>query len=211
MLLAATDGFKATFIGKGGHGAYPHLCVDPIVTAAEAVVNLQQFVSREYDPTDSAVVTVGVFRAGTATNVIPDTATIEGTARTISAAGRKHVRAAVERRLAGIAAANGCQMKFTWVDGYPPTVNDQAEAEFVAATARAIGTQFLPVGRPSMGGEDFAYYLEKIPGCFFLVGVEPPGRPDHPALHTDRYDFTDDAIAVGVRMFVELVRGNRRS
>jgi amidohydrolase len=207
VLLAATDGFKATFIGKGGHGAYPHLCRDPIVTAAEAVVNLQQFVSREYDPTDSAVVTVGIFRAGTATNVIPDRATIEGTARTLNPQGRQAVRRSIERRCAGIAAANGCQLEFKWIDGYPPTVNDPAMTDLTAKIARQVlgADRYLPVGRPSMGGEDFAYYLEKVPGCFFLLGVEPMDKPDHPALHTDLYDFTDESIGVGMRMFVSLI------
>jgi amidohydrolase len=210
-LLAATDSFAATFIGRGCHGAFPHMGRDPIVTACEAVINLQQFVSREYDPTDSAVITVGIFRAGTATNIIPDQATIEGTARTLNTAGRAQIATAMERRCAGIAAANDCGLKFEWMEGYPPTVNDPAMADYVAAVAKsALGDdRYFPVPRPSMGGEDFAYYLEKIPGCFFLIGVEPAGHPGFPPLHSDRFDFTDDAIGVGVRMFVELVRGFR--
>ena len=208
VLLAATDSFGATFVGKGCHGAYPHWGRDPIVTAAEAVLNLQQFVSREYDPADPVVVTVGKFHAGTATNVIPDEATIEGTSRTVTAEGRKMARAALERRCAGVAAANECGLRFDWHDGYPPTVNDPAEADRVAAVAKAaLGPAgFLPVARPGMGGEDFAYYLEQVPGCFFLVGVEPPHATASPPLHSDRYDYADDAIAVGVRMFVDLCR-----
>lgn len=207
VLLAATDSFTATFIGRGCHGAFPHMGRDPIVTACEAVLNLQQFVSREYDPTDSAVVTVGIFHAGTATNVIPDEARIEGTARTLTVDGRRKIAKAVERRCAGIAAANECELNFTWEQGYPATVNDPAMADYVARVAKSVvGTErYFPVARPSMGGEDFAYYLEKVPGCFFLVGVEPPGSPGHPPLHSDRYDFSDDAVGVGMRMFVELV------
>jgi amidohydrolase len=207
-LLAATDQFVATFVGRGCHGAYPHLGRDPIVAAAEAVLNLQQCASREYDPTDSVVVTVGVFQAGTATNVIPDEAKIEGTARTLTPNGRKQIATAIERRCAGIAAANDCALRFQWQEGYPPTINDPAMADYVARVAKsAVGTErYFPVPRPSMGGEDFAYYLEKVPGCFFLVGVEPPGQQGYPSLHSDRYDFTDDAIAVGMRMFIELVR-----
>jgi amidohydrolase len=206
-LLAATDNFTATFVGRGCHGAYPHLGLDPIVTAAEAVLNLQQFVSRELDPTEPAVVTVGKFHAGTATNIIPDTATIEGTVRTLSESVRGVVGKAVERRCAGIAEANDCDLRFDWVEGYPPTVNDAAMADYVARVARqALGPdKYLPVARPSMGAEDFAYYLQKVPGCFFLVGVVPPGREKYPPLHSDRYDFTDAALAVGMRMFLELV------
>ena len=210
-LLAATDQFYATFVGRGCHGAFPHTGIDPIVTACEAVVNLQQFVSREMEPTDPAVVTVGKVHTGTATNVIPDTATIEGTARTLTPTARKKIAAAIRRRCAGIAAANACELKFTWEEGYPPTVNDPAMADYVAKVARqTVGAdRYFPVPRPSMGGEDFAYYLEKVPGCFFLVGVEPPGSNAYPPLHSDRYDFTDAAMQVGVRMFVELVRNFR--
>ncbi|HXE54581.1 MAG TPA: M20 family metallopeptidase [Tepidisphaeraceae bacterium] len=206
-LLAATDTFSATFVGRGCHGAYPHLGIDPIVTACEAVLNLQQFVSREFDPTDAAVVTIGKICSGTATNVIPDSATIEGTARTLHAQGRRKIRESLERRCNGIADANDCEMRFDWVEGYPPTSNDPAMAEYVAKIARqTLGPdRFYMVPRPSMGGEDFAYYLEKVPGCFFLVGVEPPERDTYPPLHSDRYDFTDATLGVGMRMFAELV------
>jgi amidohydrolase len=211
-LLAATDNFQAVFVGRGGHGAFPHMAIDPIVPAAEAVVNLQQVVSRDMDPTEPVAVSVGVFQAGVATNIIPDEAKIEGTARTLSEAARKLVHQRIERRCAAIAAAGGCQLRFTWMPGYPPTVNDPAMADYVASTARqAFGPErFIPVGRPSMGGEDFAYYLEKIPGCFFLIGVQPDGRESYPPLHSDRYDFTDDALAVGVQMFVTLAMNFRQ-
>src|SRR3954471_11366755 len=108
-LLAATDQFVATFVGRGCHGAFPHLGVDPIVTACEAVVNLQQFVSREMDPTDPCVVTVGTFHAGTATNIIPDVATIEGTARTLTAAARAKIGKSLRRRCEHVALANQCR------------------------------------------------------------------------------------------------------
>jgi amidohydrolase len=209
-LLAATDTFEAVFTGRGCHGAFPHLGIDPIVPACEAVLNLQQFVSREMDPTEPAVVTIGIIQAGTATNVIPDTARIEGTARTLTVPARQKIRASLERRCAAIAAGAGCTVKFDWYDGYPATVNDPKMSDYVATIARkTLGPErFIPVGRAVMGGEDFAYYLEKVPGCFFLVGVEPPGfSGGYPSLHSDRYDFTDAALAVGMRMFVELVRG----
>jgi amidohydrolase len=208
-LLAATGNFTATFVGKGGHGAYPHFGRDPIVTACEAVLNLQQFVSREFDPTDAVVITVGIFNAGTAVNIIPDTATIQATVRTLSLDAYSLARVAIERRCRGIAAANGCTVNFEMEQGYPPTVNDPAMAEYVATIARkTLGPdRFIPVARPSMGGEDFAYYLEKVPGCFFLVGVEPPECSEgYPSLHCDRYDYTDAALGVGMKMFVELVK-----
>ncbi len=207
-LLAATDVFKATIVGKGCHGAYPHLGADPIVAACQAVVNLQQIVSRDLDPTEPAVITVGMIRGGTATNVIPDEATIEGTARTLSESSRVLAKAGILRRIAGIAAAAGCTAKIEWATGYPATVNDPEMADYVARIARQVlgSERYFPVGRPSMGGEDFAYYLQNTPGCFFLVGVEPPGGDGYPPLHNDRYDFTDAAIVVGMRMLVGLTR-----
>ena len=207
-LLAATDNFHATFVGKGCHGAYPHLGADPIVAACEAVNSVQKFISRETDPTDSAVVTIGKIFGGTAVNIIPDSATIEATVRTLNPDQRARAQKALERRMRGIALANNCELKWEWIEGYPPTINDPAMAEYVAATARkALGPdRFIPIAKPSMGGEDFAYYLEKVPGCFFLVGVEPLDRNGYPSLHSDRYDFTDAALAVGMRMFVELVK-----
>jgi hippurate hydrolase len=117
------------------------------------------------------------------------------------------VQQRIRDRCAAIAAGGGCESRFTWIDGYPPTINDPAMSDYVAAIARReIGAdRFIPVGRPSMGGEDFAYYLEKTPGCFFLVGVQPPGRESFPSLHSNQFDFTDDALSVGIRMFVGLV------
>jgi amidohydrolase len=206
-ILAATDNFTATFVGRGCHAAFPHAGVDPIVTACEAVVNLQQFITREMDPTEPGVVTIGRFNAGTAINVIPDTATIEGTARTLSDAARELAEASIRRRCAGIAAANACELQFQWNVGYPATVNDPHMAEYVAQTARDVLGQgrYLPAARPAMGGEDFAYYLREIPGCFFLIGLCPSGRDEYPSLHSDRFDFTDAALVTGMRMFVELV------
>src|SRR5262249_22642238 len=141
-LLAATDNFIATFIGKGCHGAFPHLGHDPIVTACEAVLNLQQVASRDFDPVEPSVITVGLMNAGTAVNVIPDTATIEATVRTLSPESRQKIAAAIERRLSGTAAAGSCQLDYKWIPGYPPTINDPAMYDYVAKVARqALGAQ----------------------------------------------------------------------
>ena len=202
-LLAATDTFEATIHGTGGHAAFPHFTTDPIATACAAVADLQQVVSRETDPTEPAVVSVTRFRAGTANNVIPDAATIGGTVRTLTPEARAASRAALERRLRHAAEGGRCDLRFDWHEGYPPTVNDPTMADYVA---RLAGGDFLPAARPAMGGEDFAYYLEKVPGCFFLIGLRPAGRDECPALHTDRFDFTDAALATGVSMMLRLVR-----
>ena len=206
-LLAATDTFRVTFRGRGCHGAFPHLGRDPIVCAAEAIVSLQQVVSREIDPTEPALVTVGIVRAGTATNVIPDEATIEGTIRTLTPAVRKQAAAALVRRCEGVAAANDCAASVCLSDGYPATINDADRAAFVAETARDVlgAASFTPAARPAMGGEDFAYYAQAVPACFFLIGVSRPDQTDPPPLHSDRFDFADDAITTGVRMFASIV------
>jgi amidohydrolase len=170
-------------------------------------VNLQQFLSRDIDPTEPAVINVGIFKAGTATNIIPHRVSFEGTARTLTAEMRKHVRECVNRRCAGVAASGGCAAEIEWTDGYPATINDPEMADYVARIAREkLGHHhFIPAARAAMGGEDFAYYLQHVLGCFFLVGVMPHEHESHPPLHSDRFDFTDAAIAVGMKMFVELV------
>lgn len=209
-LMASTDSMEVTVRGRGCHGAFPHLGLDPIVTAAEMVVSLQGFVSREMDPTDAAVVTVGTFNAGTATNVIPDLARFGATVRTLSDRTRALAKAALFRRVEGIAAAHGCTAEIEWEQGYPATINDPEAAGRVAEVARKLvgGTaRFFPTPTPVMGGEDFAYYVEKVPGAFFFVGVKPNGVAEYPPLHSDRFDFVDGAIATGVEMFVGLVRG----
>jgi len=206
-LLAAVDGFAVTFTGKGCHAAFPHLGADPIAAACSAVVELQQIASREIDPTDAVVITVARINAGTATNIIPDTAAFAGTARTLAEQTRAQVKEAIIRRCQGIAAAGRCTVQVDYDAGYPATINDPRLADWVADCARtALGEKaFIPVARPTMGGEDFSYYLQQIPGCFFFVGVQPPGMNSYPGLHSDHYDFTDDAMAVGMKMFLALI------
>ncbi|MEM8874497.1 MAG: M20 family metallopeptidase [Planctomycetota bacterium] len=206
-LLAATDQFYINLVGKGTHGAMPHTGRDPVVAAAELVSNLQQVASRDFDPTEPVVVTVGKLHGGTAVNVIPDEALIAGTARTLSEPARKLVREALERRTHGVAAANGCNADFDWRVGYPPLINDPTAFNYVVRQARhALGNNaFIPAAKPAMGGEDFSYYLKKIPGCFFLVGLQHGSEP-MPQLHSDRFDFTDMALGTGMMMFLHLVQ-----
>lgn len=207
-LMASTDSLHVTIRGAGCHGAFPHLGRDPIVAAAELVVSLQSFVSREMDPVEPAVVTVGVFNAGTASNIIPDTAHLQATVRTLTDASRSHARAALIRRTKAIAEANGCSAEIDYLEGYPATINDPASAELVATVAREhLGAaRYVPCAAPVMGGEDFAYYLQRTPGAFFFVGLRPPEVDTYPPLHSDRFDFVDTMLATGTTMFAELVR-----
>jgi amidohydrolase len=176
------------------------------VCAAELVTSLQQIVSRELDPTEAGLITVGKFHAGTATNVIPDEAVISGTIRTLTPAARKLVEAALRRRAAGIAQAHGCEAIFEFRPGYPSTVNDPEQADRVAKVAREVlgHDRFIPAARAVMGGEDFAYFAQTVPGCFFLVGLVPDGQSVAPSLHSDRFDFNDAALPTCMKMFLSL-------
>ncbi len=207
---AGDDTFRITFTGRGCHGAAPHLGIDPIVTACSVVLNLQQIVSRQVAPQEAAVVSIGTIRAGTATNIIPDSAIIEGTARCASQERRGEMRRWIERRCAGIAQADDCRVEVDWLRGCPPGINDPAMAEYTAETARRlVGPARMKDLPQTMGSEDFAYYLQETPGCFFRIGVRPRGQSSYPVLHNDHFDFTDEAMETGIRMFVELVRGFR--
>jgi hippurate hydrolase len=179
---------------------------DPIVAAAEAIMSLQQVASREVDPVASVVVTVGMIQGGTAVNIIPPSVHFSGTVRTLTDEVRQQAKHAVLRRLAGIAAANNCVAEVQWEDGYPPTMNDPDAADYVARIARAAlgANAYIPLGAPSMGGEDFAYYLQQVPGCFIRLGLRPGDAEDPPGLHTPQFDFNDDAIETGVRLLVNL-------
>ncbi len=208
-MMASTDQFSVTIKGKGCHAASPHLGRDPIVTAAEAILSLQQVASREVDPVDNVVLTVGMIHGGTAVNIIPPSVRFSGTVRTLTDDVRRQAKDAVLRRLAGIAAANDCVAEVQWEDGYPPTINDPSAADYVARIARAsLGAgAFIPLGAPSMGGEDFAYYLQQVPGCFIRLGLRPRDAADSSGLHTPQFNFNDDAIETGMRLLVSLAVG----
>ncbi len=203
-VLANTDDFYITIKGVQAHGAYPHQGRDTIVCGAAIVTALQTIASRNVGPLDSVVVTVGQFLAGTATNIIPQEAKLVGTVRTLSA----QTKAIAKERLFGLvehtAKAHGCEAEINWVDGYPATINDAALTErFVMLAKSAVGEDrvgLLP--EPSMGGEDFAFYGQQVPACFFMLGLKPPGAARFPSLHQPDFDFNDNALALGIEMLV---------
>ena len=199
-MTASADTFEILVRGKGAHAAYPHLGVDPIVTAAQITIALQTLASREIEPTEPVVVTVGEFSAGSAPNIIPESARLAGTIRTHS----HHVRAALPERLRRIAdglcaaARATCDVRFH--EGTPPVVNDPAIAQLIADSAgEALGAEnVFPLPTASMGAEDFAFYLEHAPGALFRLGL---GNPT--PLHAPTFDFSDAAVPVGVRVLSE--------
>lgn len=205
-LMASTDSFAATIHGKGAHGAAPHMGIDPIVAASAIVVALQSVIARTLDPLKSGVVTIGLLHGGSAINIIPTHAEMGGTIRALEPAVREHLRTQVEQVIRHTAAAHGCRADINFDPGYPVTANDPRMTRFVIDTAReVVGPDNVDDNRPpSMGGEDFSFYLEKVPGCFFFIGTRPRGQDEYPSIHTPRYDFTDEAIGTGLRMLGEL-------
>ncbi|MCW5755834.1 MAG: amidohydrolase [Phycisphaeraceae bacterium] len=207
-LLASTDDFDVRILGRGGHAAMPHLARDPIVAASAVVLALQTVVSRGINPNDAGVVTVGQFEAGTANNIIPDSARIVGTIRAVTDAARRTLGERFREVVKATAAAHGCDADITWMPGYPVTHNDSSLASHVLEVARGLlgedAAEVVP--EPSMGGEDFSYFGRHVPACFFLLGLLPKGQdPDTtPLLHQPGFDFNDDALGVGVRMMVAL-------
>ncbi len=200
-IMAATAEFTVSVAGKGGHAAMPHATLDPLVAASQLVLALQTIVSRTVDPIDSAVVSVTKFHAGDAYNVIPQTAELAGTIRTL----RNEVAEAIFTRMRaicdGIAAAAGVGIDLRIDVNYPVTRNDPEEAAFAADVARGIaGADAVdPAVLPVMGGEDFSYMLEARPGAFIFAG-----NGDSAGLHNPAYDFNDELIPHGISYWVRL-------
>ena len=203
-LLAASDRWDIRITGHGTHAAHPHLGIDPFVVGAEIVMALQTIASRSLDPLDSAVVSVGFIKGGSAYNAIPDGLHIGGTARSF----RPEVQDLIERRIGeiarGVAAVHGAVAEADYRRNYPPTINHPAETEFAAEVAAEICGRdaVLREIAPSMGGEDFSFMLNARPGAMLWLG-NGPGEGDC-FLHNARYDFNDAALPVGVSFLARL-------
>ena len=204
-LLAAADRWDIRITGKGGHAAHPHTTLDPMVAGASIIMSLQTIVSRNIDPIDSTVVTVGFFQAGSAYNVIPGDAHIGGTTRTTSPENRALVKRRIEEICEGAAKMYGVKVVMEHKPGYPPTVNNPERAKFAIEVAAGVCGENNVRGdtRPSMGAEDFSYMLEQVPGAMVWLGNG--GGPEAVSLHNSRYDFNDMAIPFGVSFFVNTV------
>lgn len=201
--MAAADAFEVTVQGRGGHGAMPHATVDALVVASQAVVNLQQIVSRRVDPLKPAVVTVGSLHAGSAFNVIADAATMTGTVRTFDDEVRSDIERALTEIVQATCAAAGASAEISYRRGYPAVKNHPGETARVERLARELLGDRAVVGVEAvMGGEDFAYYLEEIPGTFFFVGGKHQGVESSYPHHHPRFDVDERAMLVGGRMFL---------
>jgi len=204
-VMAANGRFYARARGRGGHASQPETCIDPIVTLAGFVTQVQQVVSRRVAPQRAAVVTVGSFHGGTASNIIPDVAECEGTIRASTTEELARISELCEQVFRGVCQAAGAKPEWRWQPDYPATVNHPQAAERAArAVERVLGPDALwDRGIPIMAAEDFSYFAERVPGCFLLLGAGREGQPFE-ACHSPRFDFDDALIPVVVRLWAEL-------
>jgi amidohydrolase len=200
-MMASADTFDIVVNGRGGHAAYPHATVDPIVIGSEIVSALQTISSREIDPNDPVVVSVTRFEAGTAYNVIPGSARLYGTYRTLSAATRSSMPDRIRRITEGICQAHGATCDLAFRVGTPPVMNDPAIIDLMErAAVDALGaSSVVHVPYPSMGAEDFSEYLAHAPGAMFRLGLGPVSP-----IHTPTFNFDDRALPIGVEMFCRI-------
>lgn len=200
-IMAATDRFYITITGQGGHAARPQQTVDPIIVAAQMVTALQTIVSRNLDPLESAVLSVTMIEAGEADNVISQTAKITGTVRTLDGDVQDFIEARLNEIVPQFAQSFGASADIRYARGYPVTVNSAREADFAADVAsEVVGAERVDRDTPpSMGGEDFSFMLNERPGAYIFLG-----NGNSSELHTDTYDFNDEAIPVGTSYWVRL-------
>jgi amidohydrolase len=206
--LAAMDRFDLKIIGRGGHGAMPHLCTDALEVGTQVVNALQRIASRQTDPLEPTVVTVGTFHAGTAFNIIPGEAVLSGTTRTFNPETWKTWEARLEKVVRGVCESMGVDFELKYSQGYPVTINDESAAEVVRrCAAKVVGEDRVVEPQKTMGGEDFAFYAQKSKGCFFALGV---GREGAVPVHNPKFDFNEDVLLLGMethcRVGLELLK-----
>ena len=206
-LMAAVEFFHCQILGRGGHGAMPHQTVDALLVAAQVVNALQTIVSRNVDPLDAAVVTVGEFHAGTTTNVIADTARISGTVRYFNPALGNLLPQRIEQIIAGVCQSMGAKYELNYQKLYPPVINDPAIAELVrSASVNVIETPAGIVPEcQTMGGEDMSFFLQEVPGCYFFLGSANPDLDLAYPHHHPRFNFDETVLSAGVEIFARCV------
>jgi IAA-amino acid hydrolase len=204
VVLAAMCSFDILVTGKGGHGAMPHTTVDPVVCAAKVVVELQTIVSRETDPFEPTVVTVGSIHGGGAFTVIPESVRMTGTIRTLTLNSLLRVKQRVEELARGIAAANRCEATVSYpIQDHPPTTNAAASWDIASRAAAAIvGAGRVCAVDPIMAAEDFAFYQQRIPGCFSLIGVSHADWQTRYGVHHEKFTVDEAALPIGAALHV---------
>ena len=204
-LMAGIDTLRITVRGAAGHGAAPHRGVDAIVAAASAVVGLQHIVSRRLDPQEPAVVTIGTFHAGVAPNILAPSAELTGTVRWMHAESRERLPALIRETVTAICRAHGAEAEVAYERTLPPVVNDPAVADRArAAAVRLLGPDAVRPAERTMGGDEFALYLERVPGCYLWLGTGDPARGLTHDWHDPRYDVDERALPVGAALLAEI-------
>ncbi len=206
-MTAQSDRFRIAIKGKGGHGARPHEAVDAVVIAALLVTTLQTLVSRQTNPVHPSVITVGKVAAGSAPNVIAESAELEGTIRTTFPESREHIHKGIRRMVEAMAELHEAEIRLELQPGYPPVINTPDEVTLVRKCVRDLyGPDALTTSpHPSMGSEDFSYYLQHVPGAFFRFGARRPEWEPVP-LHSPRFDIDEAVLAIGAEFFAALAR-----
>jgi amidohydrolase len=200
-IMASTDSIDVKIDGLGGHAARPHKCIDSVLVGAQLITALQSIVSRSVDPLDSAVISMCEFHAGNARNVIPQTAELKGTVRTLTPEVKKLIEKRVREVVAGVAQMTGAKIDLDYVSRYPVTVNHALQTEVAMQVAKEIAGEANVHGMPPMmGAEDFSYMLEARPGAFIFCG-----NGDSAGLHHPAYNFNDEAIVFGTSYWIKLV------
>jgi amidohydrolase len=204
-MMAQSDEFEVVVRGKGGHASQPHLTVDPVLAASQLVVAAQAVVSRNTDPIAAAVVSFTTIHGGHAFNIIPDSVTLTGTVRTFEPQVQRTVKARLAEVCEHTGRAVGANVELKYTDGYPPLVNDPAMVDVATGiAAREFGADRVRAIPPSMGGEDFAYYLQRAPGAFFMLGIGDNRPYPH---HSSHFDIDESVLPTGVRLLTAIAVG----
>lgn len=201
-LIASADRFEINIIGSGGHAAYPQTVVDPIVIASELIISLQTIVSRQLSPLDKAVVSFGMVDGGHAFNVIPGTVRLTGTARSFDINISNRIKSIIETESKMIAEKRGARVEIDYVQGYPPVINHEHEADIVASAIEQADLNYVEA-TPLMIGEDFSYYIESKPGAFFLTGSRSDDATSVPH-HASTFDIDERAMVNGLSLFMNI-------
>jgi amidohydrolase len=203
VIFGSADSFSLIIQGRGGHGGMPHTAIDPVVVTAQVILAIQTIISRETSPFSPAVITIGRVTAGTAFNVIADSAELLGTTRAIDAAERERLLKRIAEVATAVAAGYGAEAHFEHIAGCPPVVSDVATADLVhRAAAETVGEDHVDIAVPITVGDDVACFLERAPGCYFLVGAGHPERGPVPPHHSAYFDIDEAALPVGVETLV---------
>ncbi len=198
--MAAADAFTIRIRGKGGHGALPHLTHDPVTAAGHLIVALQNLMAREVDPLDTAVLSVGQMQAGRAFNVIPEEAELQGTLRTFRAETRSHIHQRVRELAESLAAGYRCQAQVTWEMRTPALVNHPEMARRVREVVHRLWPEARVVPFRTMGSEDMAFFMERVPGCYFFLGSANPEKGLDAPHHHPRFDFDERVLPYGAAL-----------